>query len=158
MSFAALFVPAARRARSLPLMRRDEKVQQLAQVRLFEGCSTKELVAIARVADEEEIPAGMEIVTEGAVGHEMFVVLDGGVSVRRKGRKVALLGPGQYFGELSVLRRGPRTATVIADLPTTLLVVTRPALASVLENAPGLAYKMLTVMAGRLQDADAGLL
>jgi CRP-like cAMP-binding protein len=139
-------------------MRRDEKISHLASVRLFEGCSTKELIAIAKVADEETIPEGMEIVTEDTVGHEMFVVLEGGVSVRRRGRRVALLGPGQYFGELSVLRRGPRTATVVADMPTTLLVISRNGLASVLESAPGLTYKMLTTMAGRLQDLDARLM
>jgi CRP/FNR family transcriptional regulator, cyclic AMP receptor protein len=66
--------------------------------------------------------------------------------------------PGQYFGELCVLRRAPRTATVVADMPTSLLVISRRALTSVIENAPGLAFKMLTTMAGRLQDADAKLL
>ena len=113
---------------------------------------------MAKVADELSVATGTEIVREDVVGHEMYVVLEGGVSVRRRGRKVALLGPGQYFGELSVLRRAPRTATVVADMPTALLVISRQGLASVLDSAPGLAYKMLTTMAGRLQDADAKLL
>jgi|ERR1700730_8009470 CRP-like cAMP-binding protein len=139
-------------------MRRDDKVRQLSYIRLFEGCSTKELLAVAKVADELSVATGTEIVREDVVGHEMYVVLEGGVSVRRRGRKVALLGPGQYFGELSVLRRAPRTATVVADMPTALLVISRQGLASVLDSAPGLAYKMLTTMAGRLQDADAKLL
>jgi|SRR5579864_8979942 len=140
------------------MARRDDRIRSLAGVRLFDGCSAKELAAIAKVSEDVSVAAGTAIVEEGTIGHDMYVVLDGGVSVRRHGRRVALLGAGQYFGELSVLRRAPRTATVVADMDTTLLVISRRGLAAVIAQAPGLATKMLATMAGRLQDADARVL
>jgi CRP-like cAMP-binding protein len=74
--------------------------------------------------------------------------------VRRNNRKVAELAPGQYFGELSLLDRGPRTATVVADTDMKVLVLGQREFLGVLDDVPGLAYKILRIMAGRLRDAD----
>src|SRR5204862_6501615 len=86
--------------------------EHLATVPLFAPCSKKHLQRIARASDEVEIPAGRTLMKQGDVGRECFILVEGKVKVERNGRKVASLGPGAYFGELSLLDKGPRTATV----------------------------------------------
>ena len=136
-------------------MARDMKIEQLAQVRLFSAFNKKELALIARASDEVSVPAGKELVREGTTGHEFFLILSGEASVRRNGRKVVTLGSGQYFGELALLDRGPRTATVVAETPMELLVLGQREFAGVLDEVPHLAHKLLTIMAGRVREADA---
>jgi CRP-like cAMP-binding protein len=136
-------------------MARDAKIDQLSQVRLFSAFNKKELGLIARASDEVSVPAGRELVKQGALGHEFFLILDGECSVRRDGRHVATLKDGDYFGELALLDRGPRTATVVAETPARLLVLGQREFNSVLDEVPVLAHKMLTIMAGRVREADA---
>ena len=76
-------------------------------------------------------------------------------SVSNQGTDVATLGPGQQFGELALLDGGPRTATVVATSPMTLLVMTHQAFMSLLDDVPGLARRVLASMAARLREADA---
>ena len=90
---------------------RDKYLEHLASVPLFAACSQKDLQRIARASDEVQIPAGRTLVKQDDVGRECFVLVDGSVKVERNGRKLATLGPGAYFGELSLLDKGPRTAT-----------------------------------------------
>jgi CRP-like cAMP-binding protein len=136
-------------------MARDTKLDQLANVRLFSNLTKKELAAVGRASDELEVDAGRILVREGATGHEFFLILDGEAVVKRAGRKIASLGPGQYFGELALLDRAPRNASVIADTPMRLLVLAQREFNDLLENVPVLAMKMLRIMAARLRDADA---
>jgi len=136
-------------------MARDTKLEQLSQVRLFSAFNKKELGLIARASDEVSVPAGKELVKQGSPGHEFFLILDGECSVRRDGRHVATLKDGDYFGELALLDRAPRNATVVAETPATLLVLGQREFGAVLDDVPVLAHKMLTIMAGRVRDADA---
>ena len=135
-------------------MARDPKLNQLSQVRLFSACTNKELTLIGRASDEISVPAGKEVVTEGKVGHEFFLILDGTAAVKRNGRKVATLKAGDYFGEMALLDRGVRTATIITETPSVLLVLGQREFSGILEEVPGLAHKLLTIMAGRLREAD----
>src|SRR3954468_12078559 len=136
-------------------MARDAKVTHLSNVRLFSSLSSRELNTIGRVAEEVSVPAGKVLVQEGTPGREFFLILDGAATVRRGTRKVATLGPGQYFGELALLDRAPRNATVVADTPMTVLVLAQREFNDVLDAVPGLAHKMLRSMAARLREADA---
>jgi CRP/FNR family transcriptional regulator, cyclic AMP receptor protein len=133
---------------------KDTYLDHLAEVPLFSAASRKDLQKIARASDEVEVKAGRVLVDQGRPGHEFFLILEGKASVRRNNRKVAELGPGQYFGELSLLDRGPRTATVVADEPMKVLVLGQREFLGVLDDVPGLAYKILRIMAARLRDAD----
>ncbi len=137
-------------------MAKDTKLDQLARVRLFSACSKKELTTIGRASDEVTVPDGAVLCKEGEPGHEFYLVLKGGVTVKRNGRKLNTLGPGQHFGELALLHRGPRNATVIANGETTLLVLGQREFSGVLDSIPGLAHKLLAQMAARLSEADAG--
>ena|SRR5438067_3430462 len=133
---------------------RDEYLDHLAEVPLFSACTRKDLSKIARASDEVDVRAGRVLVEEGRPGHEFFLIFDGTATVRRGGRKVAELEPGMYFGELSLLDRGPRTATVTADTDMKVLVLGQREFLGVLDDVPGLAYKILRIMAHRLREAD----
>jgi CRP-like cAMP-binding protein len=136
-------------------MARDSKIDQLSQVRLFSAFNKKELGLISRASDEVSVPPGKELVRQGSPGHEFFLILEGECSVRRDGRHVATLKDGDYFGELALLDRGPRNATVVAETPAKLLVLGQREFNGVLDEVPVLAHKMLSIMATRVREADA---
>jgi CRP/FNR family transcriptional regulator, cyclic AMP receptor protein len=134
---------------------RDIYLDHLAQVPLFSTCSRKDLQKLAKASDEIDVKAGKVLVEEGKPGHEFFLIINGTAEVRRKNRKVATLGKGLFFGELSLLDRGPRSATVVAATDMTLLVLGQREFAGVIDEVPAMAHKLLAALAGRLREADA---
>lgn len=126
----------------------------LATVPLFASLSKKDLQRVAKASDEVGIEAGRTLVEQGRTGHEFFLIIEGSAAVRRNNRKVTDLGPGQYFGELAILDRGPRSASVVANTDMKVLVLGQREFVGVLDSIPGMAYKLLTVMAQRLREAD----
>jgi CRP/FNR family transcriptional regulator, cyclic AMP receptor protein len=134
---------------------KDTKLADLGRIWLFSSLSKKELATIGRRADEVRVAAGKVLTVEGKPGHEFFLIIDGLASVQRGGREVARLGAGQYFGELSLLDRGPRSATVTAVADSTLLVLGQREFSGVLDEVPGLAHKLLAAMAERLRESWA---
>jgi CRP/FNR family transcriptional regulator, cyclic AMP receptor protein len=122
---------------------------------LFSACSASQMRTIRRQVEEVDVDADTLLCEEGTVGREFFFILDGTASVRRKGRKVATLGRGEYFGELSLLDRQPRSATVVSDTPMTVLVLDQRRFNGLLDAVPALSHKLLVAMAGRIREADA---
>src|SRR3954451_4115252 len=108
---------------AMPLRRKDQYLEHLGKVPLFSACSKKELQTIARASDDIEVPKGKVLVQEGKPGHEFFLILDGSASVKRGKKEIAKLGKGQYFGELALLDRGPRSASVVATSDLDVLVL-----------------------------------
>jgi CRP-like cAMP-binding protein len=137
------------------MTRHDPFVDHLQQVSLFAACSRKDLQLVAKQADDLNVPAGKALVTEGQPGHEFFVILNGTARVTRQGRKVATLGPGDAFGELALLEKAPRNATVVAETDMELAVLGQREFAGILDNVPGFARKMLAGVGKRLREADA---
>ncbi|HEX4979912.1 MAG TPA: cyclic nucleotide-binding domain-containing protein [Acidimicrobiales bacterium] len=133
---------------------RDHKLDQLANVRLFSACNRKELGLIGKASDELEVPAGKILCEEGRPGFEFYLILDGTAAVKRDGHKVAELGPGASFGELALLTRLPRNATVEATSPMTVLVLGQREFSGLLDEVPGIAHKLLSSLAQRLYEAD----
>lgn len=133
---------------------RDSHLDKLAEVPLFSACSRKDLQRIAKASDEVEVKAGRTLVDQGKTGHEFFLILDGKATVRASNRKLATLGPGDYFGELSLLSREPRDASVTADTDMKLLILGQREFTGLLDSIPGLASKILAIMARRLRQAD----
>jgi CRP/FNR family transcriptional regulator, cyclic AMP receptor protein len=134
---------------------RDIYLDHLAQVPLFSTCSRKDLQKLGKASDEIEVKQGKVLVEEGKPGHEFFLIEDGTAEVRRNNRKVATLGRGQFFGELSLLDRGPRSATVVADTDMTLVVLGQREFLGVIDEVPAMAHKLLAALAGRLREADS---
>ena len=135
--------------------RKDAKLDHLARVPLFSALSKKELQTLGRASDEIEVDPGKVLCEEGKPGHEFFLILDGKAAVKRGKKTIATLDAGRYFGELSLLDRGPRSATVVADSPMTLLVLGQREFSGILDQLPGVSRKLLCSMAERLRDADA---
>ena len=103
---------------------RDDKVELLRNVPLFAACSTKELRRIAAIADELAFREGKILTKQGGPGREMFIILDGTVTVERNGAQVNQLGPGDFLGEGALVLRKPRNATITAISPLRALVIT----------------------------------
>ena len=133
----------------------DRKLELLAHVKMFSSLSKKELGFVAKASDVIRVPEGTEIVKEAEIGHEFYLILSGAAVVKRGGRKVAGLQAGDYFGEMALLDRGPRTATVVATEDSELLVLGQREFQSVLDQVPPVSHKLLVHMAERLRDADA---
>lgn len=135
-------------------MAANDDAAMLGAVPLFSSLSKRECQMIAKSATVVEVEAGAELFREGDTGRDFYLVLAGTVAVRRGRRKVAALGPGDYFGELAVLDDAPRSATVTAETPARLLVIGRRELAALLEEVPVMGRKLLVAMAARLRQAD----
>jgi CRP/FNR family transcriptional regulator, cyclic AMP receptor protein len=135
--------------------RRDAFIDHLQQVPLFAACSRKDLQLVARRAEDVRVPAGKALVSEGETGQEFFVIIEGTARVTRQGRKIATIGPGQAFGELSLLDKAPRNASVIADTDMELVVLGQREFAGIIDDVPGFARKLLAGMAHRLRESDA---
>jgi CRP/FNR family cyclic AMP-dependent transcriptional regulator len=136
-------------------MTRRSAVPDLAEVPLFSACSKKDLQLISKRAERVHVPPGKVLVREGAAGAEFFVILDGTAEVTRHGRKVATLGRGAFFGDLALLDRAPRNATVTAKTEMDLAVLGQREFAAMIDEVPGFAHKLLSGLAHRLREFDA---
>jgi CRP-like cAMP-binding protein len=130
-------------------LRKDAKLELLRQVPLFAGCSKRELSEIATLADELALPEGATLIKEGKLGHEFFLLVDGEVDVRMKGRKVKSLTNGSFFGEMALVSARPRNATVTALSPVRVLVVHEQAFRRLLRDSPGIQLKVMQTLADR---------
>jgi len=138
------------------LLRADARVDALRALPLFEFCSKRDLRRIAALADERTLDEGTALITEDEPGREFFVVLEGEVEVRRRGRRVARLSAGSYVGEIALLSRSPRTATVTAVTPLRVLTITAEAFVELLDELPELWLKVARTLADRV-DADEAM-
>jgi CRP/FNR family transcriptional regulator, cyclic AMP receptor protein len=129
---------------------RNAKIELLKRVPLFAGCSKSELRELALVADEIDLREGRTLVREAQSGREFFVLIEGTVRVSRKGRKLSDLGPGDWFGEIALLTKTPRTATVTATSPLRVLVITDRSFRHVVESMPSIGIKVLESVGERL--------
>jgi len=133
----------------------DDRIERLEEVNLLAGCSRKQLRAIARISEVLEVPAGTVLARRGDPGDEFFLILDGSARVEVTPRKRGRLQPGEYFGEMSLLDGGPRSATVVADTPLRLLVIKRRDFSTLLRAAPELTESLLATLSRRLRQAEA---
>ena len=132
---------------------RQTKSDLLRKVPLFSRCSRKELAAIAQVADELDLRVGKELTVQGKPAREFFILVAGEAVVRRNGRKLRVLGPGEMVGEIALLNDGPRTATVTVTEPSRVLVLTARDFRTLLRGSPDIALKVLAVVGERLSDS-----
>ena len=134
---------------------RSGKIALLEKVPLLAGLSRRQLQEIARLADEVDVPAGKRLASVGDVGSELFVIIEGRASARvNRGREV-ILGPGEFFGEMSLIDGGPRSATVDAATNMRLLVVARREFWELLRVAPPLALTIMKTLSRRVRTAEA---
>jgi CRP-like cAMP-binding protein len=131
------------------------KATDLKSIWLFSGCSASELRKIRSSLESLSVPAGKILVEEGRIGQEFFIIVDGRAAVTRNGRKVATLEGGSHFGELALLDRRPRSASVVSETDMDVLVMSQRQFNGLLESVPTIARKLLSALATRLREADA---
>ena len=108
------------------MLHRDAKAEWIKGAPLFANLSKRDLNHVAHLADEIDLREGKELTRQGAPGREFFVLLEGEADVRKNGRRINQLGPGDFFGEIALVSESPRTATVTATSPVHALVITTP--------------------------------
>jgi CRP/FNR family transcriptional regulator, cyclic AMP receptor protein len=132
------------------LARREEA---LAQAPLFSGLPKRNVRELARVSRVAEYPEGAAIMTEGSIGSAFYVILDGRAKVVRGARTVTRLGPGDFFGELSLLDGAPRAASVVTETTVRCLDLAGKDFLGVLEKDAALALRILKGVAAWLREA-----
>ena len=137
------------------MSKKDQYLDHLAAVPMFSACSKKDLQLVAKTADELTVNQGSDLTTEGGSGREFFVIVDGKARVTRSGKEVATLGPGDFFGELALLDKAPRNATVTAETPLDVLVLEQRSFTALIAEVPSIARKLMIGMARRLNELDS---
>jgi CRP-like cAMP-binding protein len=136
------------------MTRQSEYLDHLARVPLFSACNKAELKSLARRTSDIKVDAGQVIIREHQGAYDFFVVFEGQAEVTRMGKPVAVIGPGDFFGELALLDRGLRDATVTALTPMEIIVLSQWDFEQALDEAPRMTRKLLTGMARRLRALD----
>ena len=134
----------------------DEKMTYLQRVHLFEACSPRQLRAIARIAEVQEVSPGAVLARLGEPGDRFYVVVDGSAHVEVAQYRNRI-GPGEFFGEMSLLDGQPRSATVVADTPMRILMIPRREFVTLLREVPSLTERILIALCQRLRHAEAAL-
>lgn len=129
----------------------------LARVPIFSACTPEEVTAIASASQETHFQPGQVIVSQGAPGQAFYLVMDGKVEYARDGHVLGTFGPGEFFGEMSLLDEAPRSATVHAVEPTRCLMLSSWDFKALLLKRPEIAVKLLEVLSRRLRAADERL-
>lgn len=136
-------------------MRRSaSKVEVLERLPLFAGLSRRELERISRLATEIDVPAGRRVTTTGETGRELFIIVDGRALVTTRSGRPVHLGPGDAFGEMSLIDGEPRSANVEAITPMRLLVVGYREFWQLLDEYLPIVRKIVRTLARRLRDAE----
>ena len=138
----------------MKLFSHDTKVDALARAPLFAGLSKKELAHLAQASEDLEVPAGKALCTEGEVGEEFFVIVEGEAEVTKDGKVLAIRGGGEFFGEIALIQDSPRMATVTAKTPLRFFVLTRKAFRQLVRENPDVENKVLQALARRLVEVS----
>jgi CRP-like cAMP-binding protein len=132
----------------------DEKIRHLQKVDIFADCTKKQLKAVAAISRVIEAPAGTVLTRAGEPGEEFFFILDGAATVEVTRRKRVRLMPGEFFGEMSLLDGGPRSATVKAETDLRVLVINRAHFWELIRAVPELTQQMLVGLSRRLRAVE----
>jgi CRP/FNR family transcriptional regulator, cyclic AMP receptor protein len=134
-------------------MARSDAVEQLRRVPIFAGLDRKDLETLSHFVREQTYEAGQSIVKEGDKGHGLYIIKEGKVSIRRGGKVIRQMGPGDFLGEIAILDDGPRTADAVADAPTVCLTLSSWETRPLLMQSAGMSYAMLQEVVRRLRNA-----
>lgn len=129
-----------------------EAADGLRDVAFFDGFTEHDLVRVATLADEIEAEQGAELTDQGRPGLECYVILDGRASVLFAGEHVATLEKGSMVGEMALIDHRPRSATVVAETPMTLLAFDTKAFSKMLDEMPAARLKVMAILNDRLRD------
>jgi CRP-like cAMP-binding protein len=129
----------------------------LANVDLFADLTSKQVSLIADLCRRERFAAGQVIVTQGTDSSRFYLVTEGSVTVKVNDRPIAGMGPGEYFGEISMIDRGPRTASVVAVTDVVAYSLAFFSFRPLLKENPEIAIRMLVTMCERVRRLESAL-
>lgn len=129
---------------------KDAKIELLKRVPLFSRLDKKALQAVAQIADELDLPAGKEMAVEGDRGREFFVLLDGEADVMKGESKINTMKQGDFFGEIALVTKMPRTASVVATTDVRVLVITERDFDALLKKSPEVGRSVAEALAERV--------
>lgn len=135
----------------------DQTIRYLQRVPILGDCTKRQLRAIARTTDVLETPAGEVLARAGDRGEQFFFIVDGAVRIEVSPHYHHRIGPGEFFGEMSLLDGEPRSATVIADTTVRLLLIHRREFANLLKLVPTLTRQILVALCQRVRQAEKPL-
>jgi CRP-like cAMP-binding protein len=129
----------------------NPKADALARVPLFARCSRKELEFLASRTDEVDLKANHTLIKQGSPSDSFYVLMEGDASVDVDGKSRPALGAGDFFGEISMLDRGPATATVITTSPVRAMVMSHAQFREAIKSSDALLSTVIAAMADRLR-------
>lgn len=129
----------------------------LEKVPIFASLTERQISRLSQGLLEKDIPEGTTVVKQGEKGIGFFLILDGAVEVKRRGRKLATLGSGDFFGEMALFENEARSADVVATKPTKCLVLSTWEFWGYAMSQPKMLRGMLAEMAHRLSETDRAL-
>lgn len=135
----------------------DAVIEMLEKAPLWSGLSKKELKSMVSASRERRFESGDTIVKKGEGGVGFYLILDGSVEIRSDGNTLSKLGPGQFFGEMSVLDNQPRSADVVTVQPSRVLILTAWEFKGLISAKPRIALKMLQELVRRLRNTNLSL-
>ncbi len=130
----------------------QEKAVALEHLPLFAGVSSESMARLAAATGEQDFAAGQFIVRQGQIGTGLYIVVDGAVRVLRGSEELADLGPGDFFGELSVIDQQPRNASVQAVTDTRCLGLASWELLQLLQTDPALSLNLIRGLVARIRE------
>ena len=130
------------------------KTVLLERLPLFAGLSRRELSQISRLMDEVEVPAGKRLATSSQPGHEMFIIVDGRAEVTTRAGRRVYLGPGDFFGEMSLLDGEPRSANVEAATAMRVFALGTRQFWQLLNESPGVTRKIMQALSRRIRQSE----
>jgi CRP-like cAMP-binding protein len=128
----------------------DQKLTMLAAIPLFSGLGQKDLVELGRITDEVDLPEGRVLARQGDTADAFYVLIEGTVRIEKDGAVLSEVGPGDFFGEIAMVARIPRTATGITATPCRLLVMSHGQFNSLLREFPSIQTEVMRALAERV--------
>ena len=135
-------------------IKEPQKIAALQRIPLFDGLDNKELQFLASLVTEVPVREGTKLVKQGDIGLEAMIVEEGTADVIRDGTKIDEIGPGDFFGEMSLIHHRPRNADVVATSDMIVLDMSAREFATMLDTYPDVAIKILRTVVARLAAAQ----
>jgi CRP-like cAMP-binding protein len=129
---------------------KDAKIELLKRVPLFSKLDKKGIQDVAHIADEIDLPAGKEMASEGDRGREFFILLKGEAAVTKGGERINTMKEGDFFGEIALVTKMPRTASVTATSDVDVLVITEREFDALLKRSPEIGRRVAEALAERV--------
>jgi CRP-like cAMP-binding protein len=128
---------------------------ELAQLKLFDGCTDQEMEMIRSLSIVISVPVGTELIHQGSTARQFIIIKSGEVSVEHDGRRIAVAGPGDIVGEISLIEGSGAQRTARTMTPTELFVFSKPEFASMMNRIPTVAQRVQHVAIQHLLQIEA---